>query len=81
MYASQKKSLCQAFKNILGTPGIESFIYHRLVDHEVELRDGLGCGLWMGTNRYKPAWELFALANRMMLGKNILFVDLSFYLM
>ena len=64
MYAAQKKYLCQAFKNILGTPGVESFIYHRLVDHEVELRDGLGCGLWIATNKYKPAWELFALANR-----------------
>ena len=64
MYAAQKQYLCQAFKNILGTPGIESFIYHRLVDHEVELRDGLGCGLWVATNKYKPAWELFALANR-----------------
>ena len=64
MYVAQKNYLCQAFKNILGTPGVESFIYHRLVDHEVELRDGLGCGLWCGTNVYKPAWELFALANR-----------------
>ena len=64
MYADQKKYLFQAFKNILGTPGIDSFIYHKLVDHEVEIRDGLGCGLWIATNRYKPAWELFALANR-----------------
>ena len=64
MYTAQKNYLCQAFKNILGTPGVESFIYHRLVDHEVELRDGLGCGLWRATNVYKPAWELFALANR-----------------
>ena len=69
MYADQKKYLCQAFKNILGTPGIESFIYHRLVDHEVELRDGLGCGLWSQTDRYKPAWELFAFANRYGVGE------------
>ena len=64
MYQAQKNFLCQAFKNILGTPGVESFIYHRLVDHEVELRDGLGVGLWDPNKRYKPAWELFALANR-----------------
>ena len=64
MYQAQKNSLCQAFKNILGTPGIESFIYHRLVDHEVELKDGLGCGLWRNSKTFKPAWELFALANR-----------------
>ena len=64
MYVAQREKLCQAFKNILGTPGVESFIYHRLVDHEVELKDGLGCGLWRDTNQFKPAWELFALANR-----------------
>ena len=62
MYAAQKKYLCQAFKNILGTPGVESFIYHRLVDHPDE--GNLKCGLWAATNAYKPAWELFALANR-----------------
>ena len=62
MYAAQKKYLCQAFKNILGTPGVESFIYHRLVDHPDE--GALKCGLWAGKNSFKPAWELFALANR-----------------
>ena len=70
MYSSQKQYLCQAFKNILGTPGVESFIYHRLVDHEVELRDGLGLGLWDVNGRYKPAWELFSLANRIDVGDN-----------
>ena len=70
MYANQRNYLCTAFKNILGTPGIESFIYHRLVDHPDELKDGLGCGLWSGTNQYKPAWELFALANRKDVGSS-----------
>ena len=64
MYADQRNYLCQAFKNILGTPGIESFIYHRLLDHKDELKSGIGCGLWSGVNQYKPAWELFALSNR-----------------
>ena len=64
MYAAQRSYLCQAFKNILGTPGIENFIYHRLVDHPDELKAGLGCGLWTPSKNFKPAWELFALANR-----------------
>ena len=64
MYASQRNYLCQAFKNILGTPGIESFIYHRLLDNEFELKDGLGLGLWTLTYKYKPSWQLFAWANR-----------------
>ena len=54
MYASQRNYLCQAFKNILGTPGVESFIYHRLLDNEFELKDGLGLGLWTLTYKYKP---------------------------
>jgi hypothetical protein len=64
MFPAQRSYLCKAFKNILGTPGVESFIYHRLVDHPVELKDGLGCGLWTPEKNFKPAWELFALANR-----------------
>ncbi len=62
--AAQKQYLCQAFKNVLGTPGIESFIYHRFKDHEVEIAGGLGCGLWNADRTPKPAWETFALANR-----------------
>ena len=67
MLAAQKEYLCKAFKNILGTPGIESFIYHRLVDHAAE--GSLKCGLWSATEKYKPAWELFALANRKNVGE------------
>jgi hypothetical protein len=64
MYADQKNYLCKAFKNIIGTPGIENFIYHRLVDHPDELKAGLGLGLWSAAEVFKPAWELFALSNR-----------------
>lgn len=67
MYEKQKNGLCQAYKNILGTPGIESFIYHRLVDHPDELKLGLGCGLWHGVNQFKPSWELFCYVNRKIL--------------
>ena len=70
MYVDQRNYLCQAFKNILGTPGIESFIYHRLIDHEEEIRQGLTLGLWRSSNSFKPAWELFALVNRNDVGVN-----------
>ena len=70
MYVDQRNYLCQAFKNILGTPGIESFIYHRLIDHEEEIRQGLALGLWRSSNSFKPAWELFALVNRNDVGVN-----------
>lgn len=64
MYAQQNSQLCQAFRNLLGTPGVESFIYHRLVDHPTEVAAGLGCGLWASNGSPKPSWTTFALANR-----------------
>ncbi len=63
MQKLQNKNLCQSFINILGTPGIESFIYHRLKDHPDETRQGLGLGLWTYDNKYKPAWATFCYAN------------------
>ena len=61
MQQRQRTQLCQAFENILGTPGIENFIYHRLIDIAEE---GLNLGLWNADGAAKPAWEIFALANR-----------------
>ena len=69
MQAEQSEKLCEAFKNILGTPGIESFIYHRLVDNPDETRNGLGLGLWDANKNMKPAWTTFALANRENVGE------------
>ena len=63
MQKLQNKNLCQSFINILGTPGIESFIYHRLKDHPDETRQGLSLGLWTHDNKYKPAWSTFCYAN------------------
>ena len=64
MYQKQKDTLCDAFRNVLGTPGVESFIYHRLVDNIDETKNGLGLGLWDANKNMKPAWTTYALANR-----------------
>ncbi|CAF0957180.1 unnamed protein product [Didymodactylos carnosus] len=65
----QHDQLCKAFQNILATPNIELFIYHRLKDHPGETKDGLGLGLVTDQGQYKRAWSLWALVNRYDVGK------------
>jgi hypothetical protein len=62
--AGQVKGVCDSFHNVLGTPGIESYIYHRMKDHPVETASGLGVGLHDENGVPKPAWSTWALANR-----------------
>lgn len=60
----QSDALCDAMRNVLGTPGVDDHVYHRLVDHPVEVAGGLALGLRDELGNAKPAWSIWALANR-----------------
>lgn len=62
--AAQAEGVCKSLRNALGTPGVESYIYHRMTDHPVEVAQGLGLGLRDENGNAKAAWSTWALANR-----------------
>ena len=62
--AAQATGVCRSFTNVLGTPGVDNYVYHRMVDHPVETASGLGVGLRNSDGSAKPAWSTWALANR-----------------
>ena len=61
---SQAKALCDALRAVLGTPDVANHIYHRMLDHPFEAKDGLGLGLWAKVGEPRPAWSTWALCNR-----------------
>ncbi|TNF37978.1 MAG: hypothetical protein EP329_01690 [Deltaproteobacteria bacterium] len=62
--AAQAQGVCDGFVNILGTPGIDNYVYHRMKDHPAETAGGLGLGLHDDSGQPKQAWAVWALANR-----------------
>jgi len=61
---AQSDGVCRSLYNVLGTPGISNYIYHRMKDHPAETAAGLGVGLVTEWGDFKPAWVTWALANR-----------------
>lgn len=56
--AAQANALCRSNVNVLGTPPIATYIYHRLIDNGGEA--GLSLGLWSNNTTQKQAWALWA---------------------
>ncbi len=59
--AAQNQAVCDSLRNVLGTPGITNYIYHRLRDNASE--GELQVGLIRQNDTYKPAWGTWAWAN------------------
>ena len=62
--AAQANGVCASLRNVLGTPGIDNYVYHRMKDHPDETASGLGVGLHDALGQPKLAWSVWALANR-----------------
>jgi hypothetical protein len=60
----QAEGVCRSLYNVLATPGISNYVYHRMKDHPAETASGLGLGLSDENGSFKPAWATWALSNR-----------------
>jgi len=56
--AAQAPAVCDSTRNVLGTPGVTDYVYHRLVDDPWE--GVLQVGLLRSDGNPKPAWNVWA---------------------
>jgi hypothetical protein len=66
--SAQSSYLCEAFRNVLGTPGVDNYVYSPLPEHPLLLANGWYMGLKRTNDTWKPAWATWALANRIDVG-------------
>ncbi|KYK54294.1 hypothetical protein DCS_06251 [Drechmeria coniospora] len=52
-FGVQERQLCVAYHNVLGTPGIENYIYYQIQDQSQDLQE---IGLHQSDGTPKPAW-------------------------
>ncbi|MDO6459098.1 DUF5722 domain-containing protein [Granulosicoccaceae sp. 1_MG-2023] len=56
----QAEALCDSYRNVLGTPGIENYVYHRMVDHTAEVAVNTAFGLATEDGELKQAWDVWS---------------------
>ena len=61
---AQSDGICRSLYNVVATPGLSNYIYHRMKDHPVEVAAGIGLGLVTDYGDFKPSWVTWALSNR-----------------
>lgn len=57
---SQDVAVCNSYRNVLGTPGIENYIYHRMTDNNYEAVRGAAFGLHNEDGTPKLVWETWS---------------------
>jgi len=57
---SQSVAVCNSYRNVLGTPGIENYVYHRMHDNNYEAIRGAAFGLRREDGSAKPVWDIWS---------------------
>ena len=57
---SQDVAVCNSYRNVLGTPGIENYIYHRMHDNNYEVVRNAAFGLHREDGSPKPVWDTWS---------------------